>query len=583
MPLRDIFRRTKPAEEVRHTFKSPDKFSFLGSPASSGMEVSETSALALTAVYSCVRIISESLAALPLITYRETEDGRRQATDLPIYSILRDQADPNLTSFMMIETIVSHACTYGNGYAYISRNNAGQVMGLTPLDPRYIDVKMTESGRVAYEITGGTVQGALTSEEVLHIRALGQVGLVGYSPIGLARETIGLGLAAEKYGAAYFGNSGTPSGILSVPGKMSDEAFQNLRRSWEKIHKGSGNSARVALLEAGIDFKPISITPNDAQFLETRRFQVAEIARIFRVPPSMLADLENAGSYGSIGELNRAFVVHTLTPWARRIESEIKSKLLPSAGDVYAEFSFDHLLRGDLETRFKAYQTGRQAGFLSANDIRAIENLDPLGEIGDKYLTPLNMEALTPNEEPDMPEEMRSLEIRAVEDDRSRVREQTSPAMLDTLERLARLGPRTSSRATTSDKPSLSFSRLWRLSLEVSPSRSKTNSTRKSGSNSQRRSLRTWLGDSRPVGLRDLSRLFAALGTSPTRSLAGRPDTPRTFWTMNSVGPKARLSWNSSGRPGSRRSDGDPQKTLGTVSPTRSSLWASPSSSKAIT
>jgi hypothetical protein len=227
---------------------------------------------------------------------------------------------------------------------------------------------------------------------------------------------------------------------------MSDEAFQNLRRSWEKIHKGSGNSARVALLEAGIDFKPISITPNDAQFLETRRFQVAEIARIFRVPPSMLADLENAGSYGSIGELNRAFVVHTLTPWARRIESEIKSKLLPSAGDVYAEFSFDHLLRGDLETRFKAYQTGRQAGFLSANDIRAIENLDPLGEIGDKYLSPLNMEALTPEEEPDMPEEMRSLEIRAVEDDRSRVREQTSPAMLDTLERLARLESRAASR-----------------------------------------------------------------------------------------------------------------------------------------
>ena len=446
MPLRDIFRRTKPAEEVRHTFKSPDKFSFLGSPASSGMEVSETSALGLTAVYSCVRIISESLAALPLITYRETEDGRRQATDLPIYSILRDQADPNLTSFMMIETIVSHACTYGNGYAYISRNNAGQVTGLTPLDPRYIDVKMTESGRVAYEITGGTVQGALTSEEVLHIRALGQVGLVGYSPIGLARETIGLGLAAEKYGAAYFGNSGTPSGILSVPGKMSDEAFQNLRRSWEKIHKGSGNSARVALLEAGIDFKPISITPNDAQFLETRRFQVAEIARIFRVPPSMLADLENAGSYGSIGELNRAFVVHTLTPWARRIESEIKSKLLPSAGGVYAEFSFDHLLRGDLETRFKAYQTGRQAGFLSANDIRAIEHLDPLGDIGDRYLTPLNMEALTPDEDPEMPEEIRSLEIRAVEDDRSRVREQTSPAMLDTLERLARLESRAASR-----------------------------------------------------------------------------------------------------------------------------------------
>jgi hypothetical protein len=290
----------------------------------------------------------------------------------------------------------------------------------------------------------------------------------------------------------------------------------------------------------------------------------------------MLADLENAGSYGSIGELNRAFVVHTLTPWARRIESEIKSKLLPSAGDVYAEFSFDHLLRGDLETRFKAYQTGRQAGFLSANDIRAIENLDPLGEIGDKYLTPLNMEALTPDEEPDMPEEMRSLEIRAVEDDRSRVREQTSPAMLDTLERLARLESRAASREHAKRDDTTFFD--WAEDFFLGDYQRQAFSLILPTLETLARGLSFTV-----VGLRDLSRLFAALGILPTRSPAGRPDIPRTSWTTNSVGPKVRSSWNSSGRLVSRRSDGDPQKTLGTVSRTRSSVSASPSSSKGTT
>lgn len=415
MPITDWFRRTNAQTEQRHTFKQPDKWSFMGSPSVAGLDVTEQSALGLSAVYSCVRIISESLAALPLVTYRNTRDGRRRATDLPIYEILHDQADENLSAFMLIETIVSHACTYGNGYAYISRNRAGQVTGLTPVDPSTVQVKLTESGRVAYEVNTGQFQGAWSSEEVLHVRALGPLGLVGYSPVGLAKQTIGLGLASERYGAAWFGNSGTPSGILSVPGKMSDEAFQNLRRSWEKLHRGSANSARVALLEAGVEFKPISVTPEDAQFLETRRFQVAEVARIFRVPPSMLADLENAGSYGSIGELNRAFVVHTLTPWARRIESEIRLKLLPSSGDIFTEFQFDHLLRGDLEKRFGAYQVARQAGFLSVNDIRKIENLDPIGEVGDRYLSPLNMEALAPGQEPASQTEAMS-EARALDD-----------------------------------------------------------------------------------------------------------------------------------------------------------------------
>lgn len=407
MPLTDWFRR-KPETEERH-ITSNNHVGLFGLPSTAGVRIDETSALQLSTVYACVRIISESIASLPVHVHRMTPQGVRNANELPLTNVLGQQVNPDLTAFMFFELMVSHACLYGNAYAIIERNARGQVTGLVPVEPAYVQVNITESGKVAYRITSDQADMALPSSDVLHIRGLGPNGLKGYSPIALAREAIGLGLASERYGAAYFGNAAMPSGVLSVPGKLSDEAFNNLRQSWENLHRGASNSARVALLEGGIEFKPLSLPPNESQFLQTRKFQTLEIARMFRVPPTLLAELEGSSSYGSIYELNRGFVTHTLTPWARRIENELESKLLSSA-DYKITFHFEEMLRGDLESRYRAYQLARQAGFMSINDIRKAEQFDPIGANGDDYLSPLNMERLRPGS--DQPDE-RSLEVRA--------------------------------------------------------------------------------------------------------------------------------------------------------------------------
>ena len=433
MPLTDWFRR-KPETEERHLGTSSNVGLF-GLPSTAGVRVDETSALQLSTVYACVRIISESIASLPVHVHRKTPNGVREAKELPLTNVLGQQVNPDLTAFMFFELMVSHACLYGNAYAIIERNARGQVTGLAPIEPAYVQVNLTESGRVAYRITSNNTDVALPSEDILHIRGLGPNGLKGYSPVALAREAIGLGLASERYGAAYFGNAAMPSGVLSVPGKLSDEAFNNLRQSWENLHRGASNSARVALLEGGIEFKPLSLPPNESQFLQTRKFQTLEIARMYRVPPTLLAELDGSSSYGSIYELNRGFVTHTLTPWARRIENELESKLLPNA-DYKITFHFEEMLRGDLESRFRAYQLARQAGFLSINDIRRAEQLDPIGENGDDYLSPLNMERLQPGRATSE----RSIENRSFDPaDRQRIVDSFKPALLDSLSEMVEL------------------------------------------------------------------------------------------------------------------------------------------------
>lgn len=434
MPLADWFRR-KPETEERH-LGSSSNIGLFGLPSTAGVRVDETSALQLSTVYACVRIISESIASLPVHVHRKTPNGVRDARELPLTEVLGQQVNPDLTAFMFFELMVSHACLYGNAYAVIERNTRGQVVGLAPVEPAYVQVNLTESGRVAYRITSNNTDVALPSEDILHIRGLGPNGLKGYSPIALAREAIGLGLASERYGAAYFGNAAMPSGVLSVPGKLSDEAFNNLRQSWENLHRGASNSARVALLEGGIEFKPLSLPPNESQFLQTRKFQTLEIARMYRVPPTLLAELDGSSSYGSIYELNRGFVTHTLTPWARRIENELESKLLPN-NDYKITFHFEEMLRGDLESRFRAYQLARQAGFLSINDIRRAEQLDPIGQNGDDYLSPLNMERLQPGPATDSE---RSIEQRSFNPaDRQRVVDSFKPTLLDSLSEMVEL------------------------------------------------------------------------------------------------------------------------------------------------
>ena len=335
-------------------FKSRDKpqnrtsgsgYSFFFGGSTAGKNVNERSAMQMTAVYSCVRILAEAVAGLPLHLYRYKEDGgKEKALDHPLYNLLHDEPNPEMSSFVFRETLMTHLLLWGNAYAQIIRNGKGEVIALYPLMPNRMVVDRDTKGRLYYQYTTSTedaptmkgVTVNLPPSDVLHIPGLGFDGLVGYSPIAMAKNAIGMAIACEEYGAKFFANGAAPGGVLEHPGTIKDP--QRVRESWQSTFGGSGNSNKIAVLEEGMKYTPIGISPEQAQFLETRKFQVNEIARIFRVPPHMVGDLEKS--------------------------------------------SFSNIEQQSLEN-----------GWMSANDIRELENLDriPAEEGGDLYLINGNM------------------------------------------------------------------------------------------------------------------------------------------------------------------------------------------------
>ena len=390
-------------------FKSRDRpanrtagsaYSFLMSGSSSGKYVNERSAMQITAVYSCVRILSEAVASLPLHVYRYTGTGSEKASEHPLYPILHYEPNPEMTSFVFRETLMTHLLLWGNAYAQVIRNGKGEVVALYPLMPDRMTVDRDSRGRLYYEyrtsdedpITSksGTVK--LLPPDVLHIPGLGFDGLVGYSPIAMAKNAIGLSIAAEEYGSKFFANGATPSGILEYPGTIKDP--EKVRESWNAGFGGSSNAHKVAVLEEGMKYTPISISPNEAQFLETRKFQIDEIARIFRVPPHMVGDLDKS-SFSNIEQQSLEFVKYTLDPWVSRWEQSIARRLFSEEEKkkYFVKFNVDGLLRGDYQSRMQGYATARQNGWMSANDIQELENLDriPTEEGGDLYLINGNM------------------------------------------------------------------------------------------------------------------------------------------------------------------------------------------------
>ena len=388
--------RDKPKNQTagsRYTF-------YLGG-SSSGKTVTERSAMQMTAVYSCVRILSEAVAGLPLHFYRYTDDGSKEkAIDHPLYSLLHDEPNPEMTSFVFRETLMTHLLLWGNAYAQIIRNGKNEIIALYPLMPNKMDVSRDKSGQLyytyvtqpeeAYTMKGTVVY--LTPSEVLHIPGLGFDGLVGYSPIAMAKNAIGMAIACEEYGAKFFANGAAPGGVLEHPGTIKDP--QRVRESWQSTFGGSGNSNKIAVLEEGMKYTPIGISPEQAQFLETRKFQINEIARIFRVPPHMVGDLEKS-SFSNIEQQSLEFVKYTLDPWIVRWEQSIRRALLtPEEKKKYfVKFNLEGLLRGDYQSRMNGYAIGRQNGWMSANDIRELENQDkiPAEEGGDLYLVNGNM------------------------------------------------------------------------------------------------------------------------------------------------------------------------------------------------
>ena len=374
-------------------------YSFLSGISSSGSRVNEKTAMQMTAVYSCVRILSETLASLPLHVFEYTESGTAKAITHPLYTLLHDEPNKEMTSFIFRETLMTHLLLWGNAYAQIIRNGKGEVMALYPLMPDRMKVDRDEYGQIYYEYSvndsdanakgSGTVR--LNPTDILHIPGLGFDGLVGYSPIAMAKNAIGMAIATEEYGAKFFANGATPSGILEHPGTVKNP--EQMRESWTRGFSG-GNTHKVAILEEGMKYTPISISPNEAQFLETRKFQLNEIARIFRVPPHMVGDLEKS-SFSNIEQQSLEFVKYTLDPWVSRWEQAITRRLLKEdeKKKYYVKFNVDGLLRGDYQSRMSGYATARQNGWMSANDIRALENLDLISkeEGGDLYLINGNM------------------------------------------------------------------------------------------------------------------------------------------------------------------------------------------------
>lgn len=381
-----ISRLFKPRAEPKNSFFGSTYSFFFGS-TTSGKTVNETTAMQTTAVYACIRILAETIASLPLHTYKSTNDGKEKARDHPIYYLLSDAPNPEMTSFVFRETLMGHLLLWGNAYAQIVRDGRGNVIALYPLMPDKMTVNRSERGEIYYVYNKEGQDYILHSYEVLHIPGLGFDGLVGYSPIAMAKNTIGMALATEEYGAKFFSNGANPGGVLEHPGVVKDPA--RVRDSWNSVYQGSTNSHKVAVLEEGMKFQAIGIPPEQAQFLETRKFQTEEICRIFRVPPHLVASLDRA-TFSNIENQSISFVDNTIVPWVSRLEQSMHKALFSEAEKrkYLIKFNLNGRLRGDAASRANFYQIMRQNGIMSANDIRELEDMnlipDELG--GNKYL-----------------------------------------------------------------------------------------------------------------------------------------------------------------------------------------------------
>jgi len=360
----------------------------------SGQVVNELTAMQSSAVHASVRVISETLAGLPLILYKKTDSGKERATGNSLYRILHDQPNPWQTSFEFREMLQTHALLTGAGYAEIVRNGAGRIELLRPLHPRRVrPFKFRDSVAYEYYEQDGTQRVLFTGEIFVIRNMMGDDGITPLSMIDVARESMGLSLATEEHGARLFSNDATPSGVLEHPGKLDDDAVKRLRESWDDTHKGSGNAHTTAVLEGGLSYKAISLSNKDSQFIEARRFQVVDIARIYRVPPHMIGDLEKS-AFSNIEQQSLDFIMHTMSAWFRRWEQAVRRDMFVTRekNTLFVEFLVTALLRGDTKTRYEAYSKGILDGWLNRNEVREIEGLNKVEDQGlDDYLVPLNM------------------------------------------------------------------------------------------------------------------------------------------------------------------------------------------------
>lgn len=373
--------------------------------SSAGVPITIDGAYGVVAVWACVRVIAETFASLPMILYRRLpKGGKEPATDRDEYWILHDRPNSDMTSMVWRETGQAHVLSWGNHYAEIVRDGFGRLRELWPMLPDRTMVRLEGARRVYDYRETSTARPKTLRDNVFHLPGLGYNGLVGFSPIALHRNAIGLYRAAEDFGASTFKNGARPAVVMTHPKTMSQGAIDRLTAQMDRL-RGSGNAGKTVLLEEGAGFQTIGIPPEDAQYIETRKFQMQEIARMYRVPPHMVGDLERA-TFSNIEHQSIDFVVHTIRPWLVRWEQQLKAQLFPSEvpgyRDLFVEFKVDGLLRGDTLTRMQAYNLQIQGGHLSPSEARDLENRNPvLDEDGDDilgyYLRPLNMSVVAPD------------------------------------------------------------------------------------------------------------------------------------------------------------------------------------------
>ena len=392
------------ARDKPKDYYSGSNYTYLFGPTTSGKTVNEFTAMQTTAVYSCVRILAEAVASLPLHVYRYKENGKERVYNHHLYHILHNEPNTEMSSFVFRETLMSHLLIWGNAYAQIIRDGAGRVVALYPLLPNKMTVSRDKNGEIYYIYTTTSDENpnfkdygsvVLRKQDVLHIPGLGFDGLVGYSPIAMAKNAVGMTIATEEYGASFFANGANPGGVLEHPGVLKDP--KKVRDSWNEVYRGTAKAHKIAVLEEGMKYQQIGIPPEEAQFLETRKFQINEIARLYRIPPHMVGDLEKS-SFSNIEQQSLEFVKYTLDPWVIRWEQAMqRSLLLPKEKqEFFIRLNVDGLLRGDYQSRMNGYSVARQNGWLSANDIREMEDMNPIPdeEGGNLYLINGNMTKL---------------------------------------------------------------------------------------------------------------------------------------------------------------------------------------------
>jgi HK97 family phage portal protein len=374
--------------------KSPtDEFWYnpVGGATASGVRVSPEFAMRCTSVYACVRVLSETLAGLPLIVYeRQPGDRRTRAVNHPLYNVLRSAPNDNQTAFELFEMQMGHLCLRGNAYNEIMPGARGAVDQLLPIHPDLVTPEFTNQG-VRYKIKGinGSKDRTLTGDEVMHNKGLSFDGLKGLNPIEYHRETVGMNMAAMEYGARFFENDATPRGVLELEKTFKTDIDRQKYKANLQASQTGENRHKMMLLENGATYKDIGMSHEDAQFLETRQYGATDIARIFRVPPHMIADLTKA-TFSNIEHQSLEFVIHTMRPWFVRWEQAITRSLIVAPQKYYVEFLVDALLRGDTKARYEAYKSGIEAGHLTRNEARIMENRNPLPGL-DEPIMPLNM------------------------------------------------------------------------------------------------------------------------------------------------------------------------------------------------